>query len=120
MHRAFLIILVALWPMAASAEVSDKIPSVTSLWVTAAVIGALGLAAGMHRLAFGVAVTLAAALVGWSSLYLAQETEIRSAILAEQGAAYYSSLYWSSALMLVACAAGLALGWLRRKSARPN
>lgn len=83
MHRS--LAFLALWPMPALAEVSDKMPSITTLLVTGAALGAVFLGLGILRWGFGLLGLLVGLLFAYGSVSLWQEEAMRQALLREQG-----------------------------------
>ena len=104
-------------PGAALAEVSDKVASVPSLWITAFAAGALALLAGRYKLLLGVALLPISLFLVAASLEPVLDPYVGPAVVQEQGEAYLASVYASCAVILSLHLFGLWLGFRRRRTA---
>lgn len=100
----------------ALAEVSDKAPSVTELWLAPLALCTLVVLAGWARkrwfvfLLGGVCLALA-----YGKYDLVSDPYVGPALVAEQGTVYIGSAYGSVIVSLVGCAIGILLAFRRRE-----
>ena len=111
MHRIGLLLL--LLPVAASAEVGDKVASIPALWWQAAAIGLAGLLAGGYRFLLGCVVLLFAGLFAWAGASMLSEPHMSESLARELAGHYAPAVYGSSALMFALILLGMAWGWRR-------
>ena len=106
----------AVAPSVARAEVSDKIPSIPSLWLGPLAYGGLALLLTRFRwwLCFAL-IPLTLILAGASFSELIRDPDIGPAILREQGVPYVASVYGSVALLIAMQAVAVWVG-LRARS----
>ena len=106
-----------LWPLLVSAEVSDKMPSITAnLARDGFVAGIVGMLA-WYRWWLGIVGVLVGLLFlsGIVSLWL--EEPMRTALINEQGIAYFAALGIGALLVFVSTAVGAFLARQRMKNA---
>lgn len=100
----------------APAEVSDKAPSVTELWLAPLALCAFALLAGWVRkrwfvfLLSGVCLALA-----YGTYDLVSDPYIGPALVTEQGSIYIGSAYGNVLVSLLGCAIGILLAFRRRQ-----
>lgn len=83
---------------AASAEVSDKIPTIQGFWGWAAGFNIAALLFSVWRTPLGLAVVPLAALYAWAGHEMVSDRHLGPAILQEQGVQYVQHVYASGAL----------------------
>lgn len=115
MVRTF--VFFVLWPTAALAEVSDKMPSITSLLVMGVVLGAVFFGLGIVRWWFGLLGLVVWVLSVVGSVSLWQEEAMRQALLREQGWWYFGAHAVQNVLILVGALVGI---WFGRRRRAPN
>lgn len=104
--------MLLLRPAALLAEVSDKIPTQSELWLTGAVVAALGYVAWRWRLWAGLGLLVLAAPFALQGVAVLAEPDIGPHAIREQGIPYVVA---SGACALLATA-GMAFGIARRIS----
>jgi hypothetical protein len=90
---ALVTLAVLVLPSRLYAEVMDKEPTVTSLWVRALVVGVLGLLAWRRHLALGALTTLVAAVLVWGFHWELTDPYVGASIRQEAGQGYITQAY---------------------------
>ena len=111
MHRIGLLLFFL--PAMASAEVGDRVASISALWWQAAAIGLAGLCAGRYRFLLGCVVLLFAGLFAWAGVSMLTEPYIGESLAKEFAGRYALAVYGSNTLMLALVLLGMAWGWRR-------
>jgi len=112
--RALSLLLFALLPMSALAEVSDKAASIPQLWLTGLIAGAIAFLIGRYRVTLGAILLPVSALIVLAGLEPVRDPFVGPAVIAEQGGGYLVAAYGSAFMLLGLHLAGLWLGWHRR------
>lgn len=100
----------------AQAEVSDKAPSVTQLWLAPLVLCALAVLAGWACKRWFVFLLSGGYLaLAYGTYDLVSDPYVGPALVAEQGSIYIGSAYGSVVVSLLGCAIGIVLAFRRRK-----
>jgi hypothetical protein len=115
MNRALVAALAALmltvmFPSAVWAEVMDKEPTLTQVWVVGAVAAVLGFLAWRRHLVLGVAASLLAAVPAWALHQELADPHVGPAILEEAGRSYVIQAYGVMLLCVALHLAGAAVG----------
>ena len=105
----------ACYPLAAFAEVSDKIPSISSMLVSSVLIGIGLLFTGRFRWWLNVFLLLYP--IGVIGLHISDWNEIpmREAIIEDQGLIYFGVMAIQDVLILTGAIVGLVWGFQRSK-----
>ena len=101
-------------PVSALAEVSDKIPPLSQIWLWSGLGAIVAFAAWRYRLWAGLLVSLPASVVPIATIAEVRDPYVGPAILEEQGWLYAASAYGSLVLIVVAA----LLGEYARRSSR--
>lgn len=110
------LLLLALLPGTALAEVSDKEPTAQLFWAVGLAAGLLCLVFARNRPWLGALVFLPAAL-WFTSLFLEiHSVDVGPYLLQEQGAAYYVQAYASCAIVFC----GLVVGFILHRRRSPS
>lgn len=110
-------VLLALVPMPAFAEVSDKVASIPQLWLTSGIAGAVAFLVGRYRVTFGAILLPISALIVVVGLEPVRDPIVGPAVVSEQGRGYLVAVYGSASMLLALHLSGLWPGWRRRMSA---
>lgn len=124
MARRFLLLAASVaslgWPAPALAEVSDKAPSITSLWIWIVVLTVAAFFAGTWRWWAAVPVVAFALLVAWAGAEELMSFDVGPAILRELGEDHIAAAWVAAWVQAIAPAiAGLA-GWSLHLLRRPR
>jgi len=114
MNKSSLLIFLA-FPVAAYAEVSDKMATVAQLWAQGIIVAIVLLLLVRWSTWFSILALMVIALFGFSTYETFTDPYIGQAILNEQGIPYMLSSYGSVALMLVGYLAGILLNLRKQK-----
>jgi hypothetical protein len=114
-----LYIVFGCYPMIAFAEVSDKIPSITSVLVVGVLIGCGMIFSGRYRWWLNVLLLPIPILLIAESISLWNETAMRESIIHEQGSIYFGALGMQGVLMLSGAIIGIVFGYKRSKNKQP-
>ena len=111
------LLLLALLPVPALAEVSDKVASIPQLWLTGAFAGVVAFLASRYRVALGAILLPVSAFFVFAGLEPIRDPYVGPAIISEQGPIYVVAVYGSTIILLALHVAGLWLGWRRWRRA---
>jgi hypothetical protein len=115
MSKLFAALVLLLLAHPAAAEVSDKIPSQSSLWLVGAAVGVLAFVAGAWRPLLGFAAGLLALLLARNMHSELMDPFVGPAILSEQGRLYWWAVYGPSGLMVGLAVLGIVVGTRRTR-----
>ena len=107
---AIIFSILILIPELAFAEVSDKVPSITRLWLVGVIFGSLGYFSARYRIWAGIIIGLIAIFFCVAHYGVISDPFVGPDIRNEQGNPYVLSVYGSIALMLVP----LIIGFLHK------
>ncbi|HJX31545.1 MAG TPA: hypothetical protein VJ624_06805 [Thermodesulfobacteriota bacterium] len=93
----------------AFAETSDKMSTITRIWIEGLIIGWVGFFAAMFRFGSGILYSLTTVFFCIGTYGLISDPYVGPAVIAEQGTAYIPSVYGSILLMLVPLIGGFYL-----------
>jgi hypothetical protein len=111
-------LVVMFFPAPAFAEVSDKMPSITRIWVQGAIVGGIGFLLARYRIWAGLIFGLVTLFFCSSTYGLITDPYVGPAIIAEQGKSYLFSVYGSIIMMSVPLIVGLYIRF-RRPTKKP-
>jgi hypothetical protein len=111
------LLLLALLPSVALAEVSDKAPSLTYFAVSTPLIAVAAFVAIRWRVGAGVVATLLAAFLASGNYELLTDPQIGPHLVKEQGQQYLWAAYGSALLIYVVLGAAWLTRYLRRRRA---
>lgn len=109
MKRILLFLLLV--PSAAFAEVSDKMPSITSIFIQGTAIAAILFVVGKFRWWLGVLFSPVVILFVISAISLWNEVGMRETLLKEQGWLYFGALLFQCIVIGVGTTIGSILGY---------
>ncbi len=115
LRSILVLLLIAIIPASALAEVSDKAPTIPRHWVIAIPIAAVLFAAGSHRWWLGALLAVVPIFILLGSIDMTFDQYVGPALWREQGWPYFASLWSSDLLMLGALLLGIRRGWARRQ-----
>ena len=111
MPQLVLLLTVFLAPSPALAEVSDKIPTIPSLWLQGLLIGIVGFVLSRMWLRVGLALLPVSLILAWGAVAIITDPYVGPAAIAEQGAAYAIAVWGSVVIQVALHGCGLLLGW---------
>jgi hypothetical protein len=109
---------VIFFPASAFAEVSDKMPSITRIWVQGAIVGGIGFLLACYRIWAGLIFGLVTVFFCIGTYDLISDPYVGPAIIAEQGKPYLFAVYGSIIMMSVSLIIGLYIRF-RRPTKKP-
>ena len=100
----------------AFAEVSDKMPPISRIWIEGLVIGCVGFFLARYRIWTGAIFSILILFFCIGTYGLVSDPFVGKDIIAEQGAPYLMAVYGSIALMIVPLITGILLRYKKVKS----
>jgi len=107
--------VVMFFPASVLAEVSDKMPSITRIWVQGAIVGGIGLVLAYYRMWAGLIFGIVTAFFCIGTYDLISDPYVGPAIIAEQGKPYLFAVYGSIVLMSAPLITGLYIRCRQRR-----
>jgi uncharacterized membrane protein len=109
-----LILLIALLPLGAFAEVSDKIASIPLMWGQAIVFGGISFFLASKKWWLSLVGFVLFLAMSTGTYDMQSDKFMREAVVKEQGEAYFIIGYISSVIVAFLTASGIFYGYLRR------
>jgi hypothetical protein len=113
--NAIIFFLIIFLPELAFAEVSDKVPSISNLWIMGFSLGIIGFFLSRYRIWAGILIGLVSIFFCLAYYDVISDPFVGPAIRNEQGNLYIFSVYGSIVLMLSPLFTGFVIRYLRNK-----